>query len=70
MIRPLRLAAGLLRLWWAVLTDPVLLLSGGEAEARAAAIVLALTTRARCSELGPVVRVHPAIRALDAGRER
>ena len=36
----------------------------------AAALVLALTAWARCSELGPVVRVHPAIRALDAGRER
>lgn len=34
----------------------------------AAAVVLMLTAWARCSELGPVVRVHPAIHVLDAGR--
>lgn len=43
------------------------LLASGAGLGLAAAIVLALTAWARCSELGPVVRVHPAIRALDAG---
>lgn len=32
-----------------------------------ALVVAVLTAWARCSDLGPEVRVHPAIRAWDAG---
>lgn len=44
------------------------LLGVGAGLGLAAAVVLALAAWARCLDLGPVVRVHPAIRALDAGR--
>ncbi len=47
MTRVLRLAIGLLRLWWSVLTDPVLLLGGGAGIGLAAALALALTAWAR-----------------------
>ena len=33
-----------------------------------ASLVLVLSAWARCTDLGEPVRVHPAIRALDAGR--
>ena len=39
----------------------------GTGAGAAVLVVLALTAWARCSDLGPVVEVHPAIRALDAG---
>ena len=67
MTRVLRLVAGLLRLWWSALTEPVLLLSGGAGLGLAAALALALTAWARCTDLGPAVQVHPLIRAWDAG---
>ena len=44
-----------------------LLLGGGAGLGLAAALALALTAWARCSDLGPPVEVHPAIRAWDAG---
>jgi hypothetical protein len=44
-----------------------LLLGGGAGVGLAAALALALTAWARCSDLGPRVEVHPAIRAWDAG---
>jgi hypothetical protein len=39
----------------------------GETDARTAALALALTAWARCTDLGPAVQVHPSIRAWDAG---
>jgi len=44
-----------------------LLASGGAGIGLAAALALALTVWARCSDLGPPVEVHPLIRAWDAG---
>lgn len=43
------------------------LLGGGAGIGLAAALALALMAWARCSDLGPAVQVHPAIRAWDAG---
>ena len=43
------------------------LLGGGAGIGLAAALALLLTAWARCSDLGPEVRVHPSIRAWDAG---
>lgn len=46
---------------------PRVLLGGGAGLGLAAALALALTAWARCSDLGPVPQVLPAIRAWDAG---
>lgn len=43
------------------------LLGGGAGIGLAAALALAATVWARCSDLGPRVEVHPSIRAWDAG---
>ena len=44
-----------------------LALGGGAGIGLAAALALLLAAWARCSDLGPEVQVHPAIRAWDAG---
>ena len=45
-----------------------IVVTGGLSAAAVALLVGLLTAWARCSDLGPPVEVHPAIRAWDAGR--
>jgi hypothetical protein len=48
-------------------TVGALAVTGGATVATLALVVAVLTAWARCSDLGPQVQVHPAIRAWDAG---